>query len=521
MFDPTSHAQQWPNKPAVVMGETGESLSYAELDENSARLAQLFWAQGLRPGDHVAVLLENQLRFFETYWAAVRSGLLFTAVNSHLTAGEVGYIVNDCDAALLISSAALAGVAEQIVDGTPKVRRRLMIDGASPSYEDYDAALARHPATPLEQQPLGRQMLYSSGSTGRPKGVWRPLSGRAYSDGMAALVPIYRDMFNFGPETVFLVPAPLYHGGPLIYGASVLSLGGTVVVMNKFTAEGTLALIERHRINRALFVPTMFNRLLALPDDVRHRYDVSSMELIIHGAAPCPVHIKRAMIEWFGPIFAEFYAGTEDSGATVITSEEWLERPGSVGRGVAGAVVHVCDESGRELPPGEIGQVWFEGPAVVADFQYYGDEMKTIGAHHPEHPTWSALGDLGRLDEDGFLYLADRQAFMIIAGGVNIYPQEIEDVLLQHPEVQDVAVFGVPDPDLGEQVKAIVQPAPGSTPGPELTERILAFSAVHLARFKIPRSIDYLEDFPRTPTGKLRKTEMREPHWAGHGSRIL
>lgn len=521
MYDPTSHAQKWPDKPAMVIAETGEQITYAELDERSKRLAQLFWSEGLRPGDHVAILMENHLRYAEVYWAAIRSGLYLTAVNRHLTPGEAGYILDDCGAQVLVTSAYLSGVADEVVPMTPRIRRRLMVDGTTEHHEDYEAAIAEHPAESLAEQPLGRTMLYSSGSTGRPKGVWRPLSGRSVQEGKAALLPIYEDIYGYDSDTVYLSPAPLYHSAPLLFTHDTMALGGTVIVMRRFDAEASLALIEKYRVTKAQFVATMFSRMLKLPEEVRTRYDLSSLDMVIHGAAPCPVHVKRAMIEWLGPIVIEYYAGTEDSGATVITSEDWLTHPGSVGLAIEGCVTHICDEDGRELPPGEVGRIYFEGSEAAADFHYFGEPDKTVKAHHPEHPTWSALGDLGRLDEDGFLYLADREAFMIIAGGVNIYPQEIEDVLSLHPGVADSAVFGVPHEDLGEQVKAVVQAAPGYVAGPELAQELLKHCAEHLARYKIPRSIDFLDDFPRSPTGKLKKASLRDSYWADRDSRLV
>ncbi len=520
MYDPTTHAQRWPDKPAVIMGDTGEAVTYAELDARSKQLAQLFASEGLVAGDHVALLMENNLRYAEVYWAALRSGLYLTAVNWHLTPAEAGYIVDDCDAQVLITSSYLADVAEALVALTPKLRRRLMVDGTIPGYDSYEQAMDEHPAVALAEEPLGRTMLYSSGSTGRPKGVWRPLSGRAVQEGKPALVPIYVDLYGMGPETIYLSPAPLYHSAPLLFTGDVLALGGTVVVMRTFDALESLALIERYSVTHAQFVATMFSRMLKTPEQDRRRRDLSSLEVVIHGAAPCPVSVKRAMIEWLGPIVVEYYAGTEDAGATLITSPQWLEHPGSVGRAIEGCQVHVCDDTGREREPGQVGRIYFESSEAAADFHYYGEPEKTARAHHPRHPHWSALGDLGRLDEQGYLYLADREAFMVISGGVNIYPQEIEDILLQHPAVTDVAVFGIPDEDLGEQVKAIVQPSGVGTAGPELVQDLLDHCAKHLARFKCPRSIDFLEDFPRSPTGKLHKAKLRDSYWGDRTTRI-
>ncbi len=521
VYDPASHAQKTPDRPAIIMGSSGEQQTFAELDERSARLAQLFWAEGLRAGDHVAILMENHIRYIEVFWACFRSGLYLTAINRYLTPNEAGYIVDDCDAKVLVTSAYKADVASAILPMTPKVRRRLMVDGTVPGYDAYEDALMAHPATKLDEEPLGRTMLYSSGSTGQPKGVWRPLTGRTVQEGKPALIPVYQTLYDMGPDTIYLSPAPIYHSAPLLFSTDSMALGATVVMMERFDAEQALALIEKYRITHAQFVATMFSRMLKLPQEVKDRYDLSSLEVVITGAAPCSVQIKEAMIDWFGPIIHEYYAGTEDTGATLITSEEALKHPGSVGRAALESTIHICGPDGEELPAGEVGRIYFETSEVVAGFQYYGEPEKTAGAHHPDHPHWTALGDLGRLDDEGYLYLADRESFMIIAGGVNIYPQEIENALLLHPAVQDVAVFGVPNEDLGEEVKAVVQLVDPSRADDAMVEDLLVHCAEHLARFKIPRSIEFLDDFPRSPTGKLYKAPLREKYWAGHESRIV
>lgn len=521
MYDPTSHAQKWPDKPAIIMGRSGESLTFAEVDERSKRLAQLFHAEGLRPGDHVAILMENHIRYIEVFWAAFRSGLYLTAVNRHLTAGEAGYIIDDCDAQVLVMSAYKGDLATEIIPMTPKVRRRLMVDGTVPAFDAYEPAIAEFPAEALDEEPLGRTMLYSSGSTGRPKGVWRPLTGRTVQEGKPSLIPVYEELYGMGPDTVYLSPAPIYHSAPLLFSTDAMALGATVVMMEKFDAEESLALIEKYQVTHAQFVATMFGRMLKLPDEVRTKYDLSSLRSVIHGAAPCPVPVKQAMIDWLGPILYEYYAGTEDTGATVIDSHEWLQHRGSVGKAALGSTIHICDKQGRELPTGDVGRIYFETTEAVAGFRYYGEPEKTAAAHHPEHFDWTALGDLGRLDEEGYLYLADREKFMIISGGVNIYPQEIETVLGLHPAVQDVAVFGIPNEDLGEEVKAVIQLVDPSQGGQVMVDELLAHCAQHLAKFKWPRTIDFLEDFPRSPTGKLHKAALRDTYWTGHDSRIL
>lgn len=521
MYDPASHAAKTPDRPAIIMGGSGQQQTFAELDERSARLAQLFWSEGLRKGDHVAILMENHIRYIEVFWAAFRSGLYLTAINRYLTPAEAGYIIDNCDAKVLIMSAYKADVASAVIPMTPKVRRRLMVDGTVPGYDAYEEALMGHPAIKLDEEPLGRTMLYSSGTTGKPKGVWRPLTGRTVQEGKPALVPVYQTIYGTGPDTVYLSPAPIYHGAPLLFSTDSMALGATVVMMEKFDAEQALALIEKYKVTHTQFVATMFSRMLKLPKEVREKYDVSSLKNVVTGAAPCSVQIKEAMIDWFGPIIHEYYAGTEDTGITMITSEEALKKPGSVGRAAFGDTIHICDADGKELPVGEVGRIYFETSEVVADFEYYGDPEKTAKSHHPEHPTWTALGDLGRVDEDGYLYLADRESFMIIAGGVNIYPQEIENALLLHPSVQDVAVFGIPNEDLGEEVKAVVQLVPGVPKDDDTVEELLAHCREQLARFKVPRSIEFLDDFPRSATGKLFKAPLRDKYWEGHTSRIL
>ena len=441
---PGQHARETPEKPAVVMAGTGETVTYRQLDERSIRLARVWRDAGLQRGSHVALVADNHPRYFEVYWAAIRSGLYLTAVNRYLSADEAAYIVNDCGAEAIVVSSAVSQLAQDLVpllDGCPL---RHAFGGPVEGYESYEDAVAAVTADPLDDQPVGATMLYSSGTTGRPKGIKRPLPERQIDEPD----PTGRGVsgaFGMSADTVYLSPAPLYHAAPLAFTAGVQALGGTVVVMEKFDPVDCLAAIEHHQVTAAQFVPTMFVRMLKLDPEVRARYDLSSLRTAIHAAAPCPVEVKRQMIEWWGPILIEYYAGTEGNGSTIITSEQWLAHPGSVGRPAVGAI-HICDESGAELPTGESGTVYFEQARMP--FEYHGDPEKTRNAQHPEHPNWSTLGDVGYLDDEGYLYLTDRKAFMIISGGVNIYPQEIEDALVLHPSVADVAVFGVPDDGL-------------------------------------------------------------------------
>src|SRR4051812_10940186 len=495
------------------MGATGETVTYAELDERSNRLAQHLRRAGLQPGDHLGIFLRNEARFLEVVWAAQRSGLYYTPISSLLTAAELDYVVDDCGAVALVASAAL-DVAAGIGDRIPRVGVRLAVDGDLEGFDDYETAVADAPPAPLLPELAGSEMFYSSGTTGRPKGVRKPLAlGPAWD--VPGYFPTYRDLYGFDRDTVWLATGPLYHAGPLYGALAAHRAGGTVVVMERFDAEPALRLIERHAVTHAQWVPTMFNRMLKLPVEVRERYDLSSLRFGVHGSAPCPLPVKQAMLDWWGPILYEFYAGTEGNGMTLISPDEWLVRPGSVGRSVLG-VAHIVDDDGRELGPGETGTVWFSDGFT---FEYHHDEEKTRDAH--DERGWSTLGDVGHLDDDGYLYLTDRQAFMIIAGGVNIYPREIEDVLVVHPLVADVAVIGVPNDDLGEEVKAVVELAEGVEPSPATAERLLDHCREQLARVKVPRSIDFVPVLPRLPTGKVQKHALRAPYWEGRASGLV
>ncbi|WP_181782150.1 acyl-CoA synthetase [Pseudonocardia pini] len=507
---PGTWARKAPDHPATIMSGgplDGIVQTYAELDERSVRLARVFAEAGLGPGDHVAVVSENRPEVFEAYWAAVRSGLVVTAVNSHLTPDEAAYIVDDCEAQVLVVSAALPGLAEAVVAGTPRVRRRLAVGGSVAGHEDYEGALAAVSAAPLEHEPAGSDMLYSSGTTGRPKGILRPLPERRVDEPGDAMLEVFAPVYGFDRDTVYYSPAPQYHSAPLRFGAMTHAVGGTLVIADRFDAERALADIERFRITHSQWVPTMFVRLLKLPAEVRARYDVSSLRVAVHAAAPCPVEVKRRMIEWWGPVLEEYYSSTESPGQTRISSAEWLAHPGSVGRATVG-VLRICDDAGAEVGPRQVGTIYFERDEPT--FSYHGDPAKTADSRHPRHPNWSTTGDLGYVDEDGWLFLTDRKAFMIISGGVNIYPQEIEDAFALHPAVHDVGVVGMPDEEMGEQVLAVVVPAEGAAPGPELERELLEFVRTRIARYKCPRRVDFTDSLPRTPTGKLVKRRIVE-----------
>jgi long-chain acyl-CoA synthetase len=518
MSYPGAFAPEHPDRKAVIMARTGEFLTYKELDDRSAQFAQLMYDAGLRPGDHVAIFADNHIRYFEAYWGAIRSGLYFTTVNRFLTAEEAAYIVNDCGAKVLLASPAVREPAVEMLPDIPDCPVRLMFDEAAEGYESFNDAIARFPAEPLAEQPRGSTMLYSSGTTGRPKGIKRPLSGEKVTDNDVVGGALVGGLFGVNENSVYLSPAPLYHSAPLGFTTGTQSMGGTAVIMEKFDALEALQYIEQYGITHSQWVPTMFSRMLKLPEEDRTRFDLSSHQVAIHAAAPCPVEVKRQMIEWWGPIIHEYYAGTELNGFCYISSDDWLAHPGSVGKPLIG-VIHICDEAGVELPTGEPGTIYFE--REVPAFEYHNDADKTADSRHGEHPLWSTLGDVGRVDEDGYLYLTDRKAFMIISGGVNIYPQEIEDCFVLHPKVTDVAVFGVPNEDFGEEVKAVVQPAPGIEGDDALARELTEYAKEHIAGYKIPRSIDFRPELPRLPTGKLYKRLLRDEYWGNHDSKIV
>ncbi len=504
-----THARTQPDKLAVLRPATGESLTYKALDDRSNQLAQLLHARGLRRGDHIALYLENHLAFFEVIWAALRSGLYITPINRFLPAAEAAYIVENCDARGLIASAAL-DQSEELGRLSPACEIKLSVGGALPGLVDYDGALAQYPAEPLAEEPLGAFMLYSSGTTGKPKGIKRPLSDLSATGGNPGM-KMTVGMFGIDGDSVYLSPAPLYHSAPAGYVTGVTQAGGTVVMMDKFDAEAALALIERHQVTHSLWVPTMFVRMLKLDPEIRALYDLSSHRCAIHAAAPCPVEVKRQMIDWWGPIVEEFYSSTEMAGFAKIDSREWLDHPGSVGRS-QGRPFHICDDSGAELPAGQPGTIYGEAQTGTR-FTYHKDDGKTVGATHPDHLEWATVGDVGYLDDEGYLYLTDRKAFMIISGGVNIYPQQIEDALALHPKVADVAVIGVPNEELGEEVKAVVEPAPGVVPSAALAEEIRDFVRARLGKQLTPRTVDFTDELPRLPTGKLYKKALREKYW--------
>jgi long-chain acyl-CoA synthetase len=503
-------AKSTPDKPAVISAATGEHISYAELNGRSIRLANLLREFGLARGDTFAVLAENHIRYFELYWAAARAGYYVTFVNSHLAAEEIAYQITDSNSKVFISTHQMAEMAQRVLERIDPSVRRLMIDGTAEGFASYEEAIALASARQPLRQPRGEAMLYSSGTTGRPKGIKRPLRDVEIDDPSAA-----GTLMSLCPgadsSAVYLNPAPMYHAAALFWSTGVHSLGGTVVIMQKFDPEGFLAAIERFRVTHTQVVPTMLVRIIKLLPEHRLKYDLSSLVSLVHAAAPCPPEVKDQFIEWLGPVVCEYYSGTEGSGITWITSDEWRSHRGSVGRSVIG-VPHICDEFGGEVPVGAPGTVYFEQPQ--APFEYHGDAQKTRDSRHPRHGNWTTIGDIGYLDTDGYLYLTDRRSFMIISGGVNIYPAEIENCLIMHEKVADVAVFGLPDAVMGEFVQAVVQLAPGVVPGAAIEDELRAFTRAHLAGYKVPRHIDFREALPRLETGKLAKYLLRREYLA-------
>ncbi|MEM7766579.1 MAG: acyl-CoA synthetase [Pseudomonadota bacterium] len=515
-FHPCHHAAATPDKPALIMAGSGETRSFGQLEARSNQIAHGFREAGLKPGDTIAIFAENSLAFFDACWAAQRAGLYFVCISSRLTAPEVAYILTDSGASLFIAGASLGPVATaaRAEAGTPTA---WSMDGEIDGFASLETHTAQFPTTPIADEMAGTDMLYSSGTTGRPKGIRPPLEPNLPIDDDSVLGQISRALCRVTPASIYLSPAPLYHAAPLRWCMSFSRFGITLVIMEKFDPEAYLATVEKFRITHSQLVPTMFVRMLKLPEAVRTRYDVSSLDCAIHAAAPCPVPVKQQMIEWWGPIIEEYYAGSEGNGMCWTNSADWLAHKGTVGRPIWGEL-HICDEDGDEVPVGEEGQVYFGGTPPPT---YHNDEEKTKGALNPKHTDWSSLGDVGKVDADGFLYLTDRKAFMIISGGVNIYPQETENVLITHPKVADCAVIGVPDSDFGEAVKAVVQPMPGFAADEALADELMAFCQDNLSKLKCPKSIDFDPELPRHPTGKLYKRLIRDRYWGKSESRIV
>lgn len=493
-------------KPAVILYPSGTVVTFDELESRANRLAHFFRDAGLVEGDTVAILMENNEHIHPVMWAARRSGLYYVPINTHLTAAEAAYIVDNSSAKAIVGSAALRktceGLAEYLPDGLPGVL--LIADDDVDGWLRYPQCVADQPDTPLDDELEGDLLQYTSGTTGRPKGIRRELPHVPPAEApgmMSMLVSVWMT-----PESVYLSPAPLYHTAPSVWSMTVQAAGLTTVVMEKFDPEGCLDAIQRYRVTHAQFVPAHFTRMLKLPESVRHSYDVSSLQRVMHAAAPCPVQIKQQMIDWWGPIVDEYYAASEAHGATLISAEEWLAHPGSVGKPMM-CDVHILDGDGNELPAGQPGEIYFGGGTA---FEYLNDPEKTASSR--EQHGWTTVGDVGYLDEQGYLYLTDRRHHMIISGGVNIYPQEAENLLVTHPKVMDAAVFGIPDDEMGQSVKAVVQTVDTADATDEFAEELSSWLRERLAHYKCPRSISFEARLPRTDTGKLFKHELVEKY---------
>jgi long-chain acyl-CoA synthetase len=511
-YHPSHHASAGPDRPAMIIADTGEIMTYGELDAQSNRFAQLLRSHGLKPGDRIGVMMRNCPEFAQVYWGTTRCGVFVTLLSTHLKPAEAAFIINDSGSKALVLSASLGETPRALAAerGTliPSVDR-IFYAGDEPivGAESLFTAMAAMPTKPVGDEISGFHMIYSSGTTGRPKGIVLPFVPGPIDEFNAHEGGSEEMMEPFDPLVMFNA-GPLYHGMPLSCMIVPQRLGAINVTMRKFDAEGVLAAIEKYKVNNAHFVPTMFVRMLALPEEVRRKYDLSSLKQVTHAAAPCPVGIKRQMIEWLGPIVFEYYASTEGVGVTGITSEEWLKKPGSVGKPSMGPI-HICDDDGIELGPDEPGLIYFEVPPG-RDVTYLNDSEKTRRARHSQHENWFTVGDIGRLDVDGYLFLTDRKDFMIISGGVNIYPQAIEDCLIMHPRVLDVAVIGVHNADYGEEVRALVQPTNWADAGPELEAELRNWVGERISRVTQPRSYTFVELLPRLPSGKLAKHELRK-----------
>jgi long-chain acyl-CoA synthetase len=511
------HAKEHPDQPAIIIGGTGTSVTFAEYEAASNRVAHLLRAAGLRRGDHIAVFMENCPELLEIEGGAERTGLYYTLINTYLAADEVAYIIANSRARVLFSSRARQPVATAAAAKCPGLERMLMTGAGDPppGWESFSAAMDAQPDGPVPDESLGAAMLYSSGTTGQPKGILRTLP-EGGPDQAHPVMEFVKGMFGFRDGMTYLNPAPLYHSAPQASVSAALRMGCTTVVMEHFDAEQWLALVDRYKVTNCQMVPVMFGRLLRLPDQVRARYDTSSLECIVHAAAPCPAPVKQAMIDWLGPVITEYYGATEANGFTFCDSAQWQAHPGTVGKAILGEVI-ILDDAGEPCPPGTDGTIWFRGATA---FEYFEDPDKT-SAGRREGGITSTVGDVGHLDAEGYLYLTDRKSYMIISGGVNIYPQETENLLATHPAVLDVAVIGVPNDDLGEEVKAVVQPVDPAAAGPDLSAELIGYCRDRLAHFKCPRTVDFVDELPRYPTGKLYKRLLRDRYWAGHQTRIV
>jgi acyl-CoA synthetase (AMP-forming)/AMP-acid ligase II len=517
----TKFAAETPDKIAIIYGDGEHIETYSELERRSRRIAAALRNANLEHGDCVAVLLANDDDFFDIFWACHRIGLYFTPINWHLQPDEIAYIVDNCDAKAIFAHARFAELTLKSTASSHRLTTRISVEGPIEGFDSMQDWLAEIPETPdLGEEYEGSVMLYSSGTTGRPKGVRRPLAKVPPGDPATNISSIgLASLFGLTPDDRYLCPAPLYHAAPIAYTAGQHRLGATAVVMRQFDAEEALRFIDEHKITTSQWVPTHFRRLTRLPQETKDRYDLSTLRLAVHAAAPCPIPLKEEMIEWWGDAIMEYYAGTE-GGGTLIRASEWLEHKGSVGRHWAQGGVHILDEEGNDVTePNVEGDIYFEAPNdKEMRFSYHKDAEKTETTYRDNLFT---LGDVGYLDADGYLYLTDRQSHMIISGGVNIYPQETEDHLIMHPKVDDVAVIGVPSEEMGEEVKAVVVPVDAGEAGPALAQELIDYCREGIAHYKCPRSVDFVLEVPRTETGKMAKRKLRDRYWADlDGQRI-
>ncbi len=511
------HAKLRPLQPAFIMAQSGEAVTYAELEIRANKIAHFLRGRGLKIGDHFAVFMENNARYLEACSAGERTGLYFTCVNSFLTAGELAYILTNSQSKVLFTSKAKLEIAREALASCPEVAVCVVMDGAGERERiiSLQQAVGDLPGTPIADENIGVAMLYSSGTTGRPKGILRPIADQK-PEQLTPLFAFLDTLWRYREGMIYLSPAPLYHSAPQAAVSLAIRQGATVIIMETFDPERYLELVEIYRVSHSQLVPTMFSRMLKLPEAVRTRYDLSSLEIAVHAAAPCPPQVKEQMIQWWGPIIHEYYGATEGLGFTACDSAEWLAHKGSVGKVLFGDL-HILNDEMQPVPPGTPGTVWFK---TAAPFEYFNDPQKTAEARSPDG-AMSTVGDVGYVDADKFLYLTDRATFMIISGGVNIYPQECENLLITHPKVADAAVFGVPNVDLGEEVKAVVQPQAGIAADAALAGELMAYCAANLSRQKVPRSIDFEAELPRLPTGKLYKRLLRDRYWGNKTSRIV
>ncbi len=511
---PGTYAVTDPDKAAIIMARSMRTVTYKELDTESNKIAHLLKENGVARGDVIAIFAENIFEYFFVTWAAQRSGLYYTAISSRLTPEEVSYIVNDCGAKAFFTSLEKSGTAAKALEECPGVSLKFCMDASADGFLDLKAESKSYPGEKLADEVEGSDLLYSSGTTGKPKGVKLPIKFSEIGTSFSIQL-LLGGLYGATAKSIYLSPAPLYHAAPLRFTMAMQRIGGTAIVMEHFDPIEYLSLIEKYSVTHTQVVPTMFVRMLKLDESERTKFDTSSLKCVIHAAAPCPVPVKEQMIKWWGPIINEYYAGTEGNGFVACDSNQWLEHRGTVGKPLMGKV-HILDENGETVEAGVDGTVYFEGATT---FEYLNDPEKTANSRNKKG--WSTLGDIGHLDDDGFLYLTDRKSYMIISGGVNIYPQEAENLLITHPKVLDVAVFGIPDPELGEQVKAVVQPISMDLASPELEQELIKFCREHLASFKCPKSVDFEEELPRHPTGKLYKRLLRDRYWKEHTIKIV